>query len=137
MFIPHRLYFAKRSSKWENKGVAFITSNKEPDEKYHTVVRLWEITEEQFYDIWEQEGKGFYPKKLYLGIKNDLEIYTITGDWIHEINPPSESYLDIIKRGLRETTGWNDEQIDNYLRKFLELPTREIIRGNLTPMDQR
>ena len=119
MFIPHRLYFAKKSPRWENKGVAFITSNKESDKNYHSVVRLWEITEEQFYDIWKQEGRGYYPKKLDLGIKDGLKIYTITGDWLQEINPPSERYLDIIRKGLKETTGWDDRQIDEYLKKFI------------------
>ncbi len=80
-FIPYRLYFAKKSSRWGNKGVAFITYEKEPDEKYHTVARLWEITEDQFNEIWEQEGKSWYNVKLYLGKIGELEIYTITGWW--------------------------------------------------------
>ena len=119
MFIPYRLYFAKKSSRWENKGVAFISCEKEPDENYHTVVRLWEITKEQFNDIWKQEGKYLYYKKLYLGIRDGIEIYTITGDWIQESNYPSKSYLEIIKKGLKETTGWNDAEIDEYLNKFI------------------
>jgi len=119
MFIPYRLYFAKKSPRWENKGVAFISCEEETDKKYHTVARLWEITEEQFNDIWQEEGKGWYHKKLYLGTKDGMEIYTITGCWAHEVNPPSENYLSIIKRGLKETTNWENERIEGYLKKFL------------------
>ncbi len=126
MFIPHRLYFARKSSRWGNKGVAFVSYNKEPDKNYHTLVRLWEVTEEQFDCVWKQEGKMSYHKKLYLGVKDGLKIYTITGNWSCEINPPSESYLDIIKKGLKETTNWSDKQIDRYLNRFIrwKIPAR-------------
>jgi len=40
MFVPYRLYFAKRSSRWDKKGVAFLSCEKETKEKYHTLVRL-------------------------------------------------------------------------------------------------
>jgi len=36
-----------------------------------------------------------------------------------ELNPPSRKYFDVIKRGLKETTAWSDEKIENYLKKFL------------------
>ena len=119
MFTPYRLYFAKKSPRWENKGVAFISCEEEPNKNYHTIVRLWEIRKEQFDDIWQQEGKEWYHKKLDLGIKDGMEIYTITGCWTHEINLPSETYLRVIKSGLKETTNWEDERIEDYLKKFL------------------
>ena len=119
MRVPHRLYFAKKSSRWENKGVAFLSCEKEEKPQYHAVVRLWKISESQFIDIHEQEGKSWYHKILVLGEKNGLEIKTITGCWMCELNTPSEKYLDVMKKGLKETTGWNDEQIENYIGKFV------------------
>ena len=46
IFIPYCLYFAKQFLRWGRKGVAFITC--EENKNYQTLVRLWEITEEQF-----------------------------------------------------------------------------------------
>jgi len=54
-----------------------------------------------------------------LGEKDGLTIKTFTGCWMNEINLPSEEYLDIIKNGLKETTGWMDQEIENYLHKFI------------------
>ena len=120
MYVPHRLYFAKRSSKWDNQGVAFLKCEKEDNPEYHAVVRLWEITESQFEDIHEQEGKSWYDKVLFLGEKNGLPIKTITGCWMNEINEPSERYLNVIRKGLKETTGWDDDRINHYLVKFIK-----------------
>ncbi|MFN3599131.1 MAG: hypothetical protein ACK4VK_05285 [Aquificaceae bacterium] len=117
MLIPYRLYFAKRSPRWDNKGVAFISCETEPDKEYHTVVRLWKVSRIQFDDIHEQEGKGWYNVKLYLGNMGGMKIYTFTGCWKDEENSPSEEYLNVIKKGLKETTNWSDEEIENYLEK--------------------
>lgn len=117
MYVPHRLYFAKKSSRWGNKGVAFISCEVEENKDYHSVVKLWKIKEAQFKEIWEQEGEEWYHKKLELGRKDDLKIFTITGCWENERNQPSEKYLNIIKKGLIETTGWSERESDEYLKK--------------------
>lgn len=119
MFVPYRLYFSKQSSRWDNKGVAFLSCKKERNKDYHAVVRLWEITEEQFNYIWTQEGKGWYNQKLSLNEKDGLEIYTITGCWLEEKNIPSERYIKIISKGIKETTNWNDKEVEKYLSKFI------------------
>ncbi|MCX7668115.1 MAG: hypothetical protein N2Z84_04205 [Atribacterota bacterium] len=119
MYVPHRLYFAKKSPRWENKGVAFLSCYKEPDSSYHAVVRLWKVSEIQFRDIQEQEGKSWYDQVLPLGEKEGLEIKTITGSWEHEKQKPSECYLEIVRKGLSETTGWDEAQIEAYLARFL------------------
>lgn len=119
MYIPHRLYFAKNSSRWDNKGVAFITPKKEENTNFHTIVRLWKVTEEQFKEIQEQEGKAWYNIIVDLGEKDGFKILTITGDWLNEIDLPSSRYIEIIKKGLKETTEWPDEEIKNYLKKFI------------------
>jgi len=118
LFVPCRLYFAKESPRWGYKGVAFLTCEKEENDKYHTLVRLWKITEEQFDCIWKQEGKTYYYRKIYIGKKDELEIYTITGCWLKEKNRPTEEYLRYIKLGLKETTRWTDEEIEKYISKF-------------------
>ena len=100
------------------KGVAFITCEK--NKNYQTLVRLWEITEEQFNEIWDQERREWYHKRLYLGEKAGIKIYTITGCWLDKINLPSKEYLEVIKSGLKETTKWNDKKIEKYLEKFLK-----------------
>jgi len=120
MYIPHRLYFAKNSSRWDNKGVAFITSQKEENTNLHTLVRFWKVTEEQFEEIQEQEGKDWYNRMVDLGEKDGLKILTITGDWLNKINLPSSRYIEIIKKGLKETTKWTDKKIENYLKKFIK-----------------
>jgi len=118
MYVPYRLYFAKDSSSWGG-GVAFLACEKEPNSEYHAIVRLWKITEEQFECLHKQEGKGWYHKILILGKKDGLTIKTFTGCWMNNINLPSEEYLDVIKKGLKETTGWTDQEIEKYLCKFI------------------
>jgi predicted RNA-binding protein associated with RNAse of E/G family len=49
-----------------------------------------------------------------------LKILTFTGCWYDEKNTPSQLYLDVLKKGLKETTGWTDEEIDKYWEKFLK-----------------
>jgi len=114
-FVPHRLYFAKHSSLWNNGGVAFLTCEKESCSDYHAVVRLWQITQNQFEEIHNQEGKVWYYRILSLGNKDGLEIKTFTGCWSNELNTPCEDYLYIISKGLKETTGWSDKEIESYL----------------------
>ncbi len=118
MYVPHRLYFAKNSKRWNGKGIAFLTCEKESNPEYHAIVRLWKITEEQFECVHKQEGKGWYHEILTLGEKDGLTIKTFTGCWMDNINLPSEEYLDVIKKGLKETTGWTDQEIEKYLSKF-------------------
>jgi hypothetical protein len=55
--LPYRLYFAKRSPYWGNGGVAFISSDQEPDKNNWTRGRMWKITCEQYEEIKIQEGR--------------------------------------------------------------------------------
>jgi len=120
IFVPYRLYFAKSSSRWDNKGVVFLSCEEEKDKKYYALVRLWKITEEQFNWIWYQEGKTWYPAKLYLGENYGIETYTLTGCWLKEKNRPAKEYIQCIKLGLKETTGWSEDECNKYLSKFME-----------------
>lgn len=118
IYVPYRLYFAKRSSRWGNKGIAFLSCQKEDEMNYWAVVRLWKISEQQFQDIQRQEG-GWYNKILSLGAIGGFEIKTITGCYENEKQQPSDDYLNIIKAGLEETTNWDNDMIKKYLIKFL------------------
>lgn len=119
VYVPHRLYFAMSSPRWEHKGVAFLSCAKEENIDFYAVVRLWRVSEIQFEDVKEGEGRQWYNKELLLGKKDGLEIKTVTGNWESEKNEPSQKYLQVIKDGLKETTRWEDSKIEEYLSKFL------------------
>lgn len=118
IYVPHRLFFAKKSSRWDNKGIAFLSCKKEENKDNGAVVRLWKISKQQFQDLQNQEG-NWYNKILLLGKNDGLEIKTITGCYENEKQQPSDKYLEIIKAGLKETTNWDDKSIKRYLAKFL------------------
>ena len=52
--IPHELYFARESSSWGGKGVAFVKSQR--DDNVKTFGRMYLITREQFTQIVRQEN---------------------------------------------------------------------------------
>jgi hypothetical protein len=117
-FVPYRVYFGKHSGRWDG-GVAFLSPEMEPDREYHAVVRLWKMTREQYECVKSQEG-SWYEKEINLGTLDGLEILTFTSEEKLNYNPPSKLYLDVLKEGLKETTGWTDEEIDKYWEKFLK-----------------
>lgn len=118
MFVPYRLYFAQNSPRWDNGGVAFLSCERTDEKELHALVRLWKINESQFEEILAQEG-SWYHKILYLGDKDGYEVKTFTGCWENEINQLSEEYLEVIRLGIKETTGWDDGKIENYIKNFL------------------
>ena len=54
---------------------------KEYKKDFYVLVKLWQITEDQFVEIQEQEGKLWCNKVLFLGETGGLKIKTITGCW--------------------------------------------------------
>lgn len=116
--VPYRVYFGKYSGRWDG-GVAFLSPEMEPDREYHAVVRLWKMTREQYECVKSQEGES-YAKEISLGTLDGLEILTFTSEKKLNYNPPSKLYLDVLKEGLKEATGWTDEEIDKYWEKFLK-----------------
>ena len=129
IILPYELYFSKESPTWENKGVAFIKSTK--NDKTRTLGRMYLITPEQFKEIMTQENfgnvavsdididfdalikdgeleilAGWYSRIIHLGHEDGLPIFTFTAAWSDDrikLNPPGESYLSTIIRGLIET----------------------------------
>lgn len=117
LWIPYRLYFAKESSSWENKGVAFISPNKESNENNWTLGRMWKITKEQYEHVRNQEGRSWYNHEISLGEGDGLPILTIINATI--LTPykrPSKGYLKTIALGLKETDNWSNEKIFQYLK---------------------
>ncbi|MFO7636688.1 MAG: hypothetical protein R6W96_05235 [Clostridia bacterium] len=117
--IRHALYFAGESRTWGHGGVAFIS--KEHDPGAVTLSRAYLVTEEQFKDIQGQEGR-WYGCTLELGMLEGFPVRTFTRDPLEfrdmETNNPSDAYLEVIRKGLRETyPGMTEEQITGYLDK--------------------
>jgi len=116
--VLYRVYFGGYSDGWKS-GVSFLSPEIEPNREYHAVVRLWKMKREQYECVKSQEGES-YAKEINLGTLDGLEILTFTSEEKLNYNPPSKLYLDVLKEGLKEATGWTDEEIDKYWEKFLK-----------------
>jgi hypothetical protein len=142
--LPFEIYFSRKSKSWENKGVAFIKSQKNADAK--TLGRMYLITKEQFVQVVRQEnrkppadstinidfekaiseggflipGIAWYGRILSLGSEGDNPILTFTDIWRDEdIVPsaPGKKYLRVLIRGIKEAYDLPDEDIVEYLKR--------------------
>lgn len=97
--IPHNIYFAYSSSRWQRKGVAFLDDTK-PGKAYGCA---YKIKMEQFYEIMKLEG-FIYNKQVRLGFIEGVPAYTFTSEGRRsDIKEPSVEYIEIILRGLMQT----------------------------------
>lgn len=127
IMIPYELYFAKNSDSWEG-GVAFISTTKDEDKQ--TYGRMWKVTTDQFLEIWEQEGSGWYNVALHLGKdENGVPIITITNNHKLTTQKPSPNYVKTIIAGLKETYKLSDKTICDYLI------SKDGINGNFKEQD--
>ncbi len=110
---PGRIYFANKSSAWEEKGVAFY----DPDAKGETIMRLYRITKEQLQEVQKQEGlwPQWYGRMIELGTEDGLPVYTITNEVPITRNAPSEKYLSLIRRALIQECGVPEDEAEEYL----------------------
>ena len=122
--IHHELYFANQSRTWGNGGVAFLKL--ERDEDIKTLGRAYLITAEQFEEIKKQEGpsSNWYGYVLELGEMAGIPVKTLTRipekSGHYSTNHPSVEYLDMLRRGLRETyPSMTVEEISRYLDNIL------------------
>lgn len=139
--MPHELYFAKKATKWQGKGVAFIDIEANP--LYHTYSRMYLITRDQFIDIVRQENnhaedleldlesivkKGsfvfretsWYGNVLCVGEEEGHPIFTFTSSQPvkkEEINAPSHEYLSTILKGIRRDMGKSREETLDYIKR--------------------
>jgi hypothetical protein len=137
--LPGTLYFAGQSPQWGG-GVAFY-DHAEPG---FTAARGHLVTAGQLADIAAQEmyrdpreddlledlvlrpleggrhevGPGRYETLVEVGRHDGMPLLTFTSPHGHghvEHTPPTETYLDMIRVGLRESRAWHEEQIASYL----------------------
>ena len=100
VIIPGERYFAKSSSRWQNKGVAFYDWTADGEIRG----RAWLITEDQFCEIKAQEG-GWYEEEIEFCPINGIPARTFTHDnsFRREINHPSKEYELVVQSGEAET----------------------------------
>ena len=119
--IPYDMYFGNSSGSWKGKGVSFLDITKPGIAE--GVAYL--IRREQFEHVVCQENGGCPPEYSYgwyntivsLGTMDGCEVATITNDELREYNEPAETYIDTLKRGLRENNAdMTEKRIDEYLR---------------------
>ena len=131
---PLDLRFAGMSQRWGG-GVCFV----DPNPHGHAYIRAWEVTAEQFEDIFAQEnrraigepfdwqavsqgpaviGSGWYGQVLHV----DLPLATakqpaLTFTWSKPLplNPPSFAYRETVAAGLAEHPNLSPTQINGYL----------------------
>ncbi|MBR7552588.1 hypothetical protein ACFFJI_10160 [Allobacillus sp. GCM10007491] len=137
VMIDFPMFFAKRSSRWDNKGVGFIDTTSDPERP--TYGRMYLITKEQYVDVVRQENNDMmleidfnqlesmgeyvidstkmYGKVLDVGEKEGRPIYTFTHP--HAIDPderitPSITYLKVIGAGIKEAFGISTAALVDY-----------------------
>ena len=96
--IPHNVYFAYKSRRWNRKGVAFL----DQQEDGMSLGCIYKISMEQFGEIQRMEG-AIYGKKIYLGDYDGLPVYTFTASAKRtDFTDPSIQYAEVIMTGLKE-----------------------------------
>lgn len=128
MLIEHPIYFANKSGRWDNKGVAFLDISR----KGICYGKRYLITLEQLEEIHIQEGPSerWYNKLVDLGSEDGIPIKTIThypSDL--EENMPSNSYLEVIRKGVQEAyPNLTKVDIEVYLfERFLKVGEMELL----------
>ena len=117
--IRYPLYFAlpegkSETSNWGPGGVAFIGSIE--DDSSSTICRIYRITRDQFENVRDQEGRGWYGRELVVGERDGLQVLAITSMTVlSNLLSPSEAYLKTIAAGLLETGGLDSEAVADYL----------------------
>ena len=147
-YINSELYFARKSTTWNNGGVAFIKNNFAPSAS--TFAKIYLITEEQFNQVVAQEIKtpgiainftqtkrngssiikqnSWYGRIIYLGDQGGFPMFTFTAENDHvDINRPNDNYLKTIIKGIQESHDVDDITIMDYLL------STEGIDGNIDP----
>jgi hypothetical protein len=111
--LPHNMYYAKSSGRWEGKGVSFLDGTS-PGKAYGVA---YLITSGQFEDIQKAEGATWYDWILELSAVDGIPARTITNHRKLPLNEPSEKYLSVLAEGLKENYVYlRDEEIDEYLQ---------------------
>ncbi len=94
------MYYGNSSSTWDGKGVAFFDSTGNDD----VYMRLYKITWEQFLDVQQQEcnSPNWYGRVVALDVIENCPVYTITSEYKHDYNEPSNVYRDLVESEIRK-----------------------------------
>ena len=149
--LPGTVYFAGDSPQWGG-GVAFY----DHDEPGRTAARGYLVSAEQLADIASQEmyrpvgegdpladllrepllggrhelGPGRYETLLEVGRSDGLPLLTFTAPHGIDHVPhsrPSPAYLALVAEGLRESRGWDHEQVAAYLATIVRPEQRGVV----------
>jgi len=142
MFTSRALKFGGKSQRWSGGGVAFLESTGRDS---RTALRLYDITAQQFEDVFQQENgldepldvdmesviaqglcdltNRWYGRVLLLGNRDEMPIVTITSPRPPGVNAPHPTYLQTIIHGLRSVVDGDG----------FDLHTDDQIREHLTP----
>ena len=100
VIIPYEVYYGNESPSWGGTGVAFLDTSK----KGVSLGRMYLITDAQFEEVWKQEGRSpkWYCDIVDLGEHEGCPIKTFTNNIRRSENPPSEKYLEVVRKGYAE-----------------------------------
>lgn len=119
--MPYNMYYANKSKAWDNKGVSFLDTSIDNGMAYGVA---YLITKKQFDHIFEEENGGvkpgpdstWYNKRHEIATYDNIPVLTITNRSVIKKNSPSERYLDVLFKGLKENySSLSDEEIKEYL----------------------
>ena len=134
--VPHRLLFARESSRWGGGGVAFLDPAATPG--VHTLGRAWLVTWEQFTDVLAQEC-GLPIGSVRVPVLDTVRIIAHPGHWYGCIVPlgplegwpmvtftdeaaaglveggPGPAYRAVIAEGLAEAHGLTPAEAEAYI----------------------
>jgi hypothetical protein len=140
--LPGTVYFAGESPQWGG-GVAFY----DHETPGYTAARGYLVTAGQFADVAAQEmyripqegdpleevvmspldggrhrlGPGRYETLIEVGREDGRPLLLFTSphgaDHV-EHTEPAPAYLAMVAEGLRESRGWDDQQVDDYLARL-------------------
>jgi hypothetical protein len=135
--VPMRLTFSKESVRWDGGGVAFV----DPNQAGQTIVRAWDITADQFEDVFAQEnrldvgttldwqaigtgaytvGAGWYQRLLPVPLdfaSPAQPAVTFTWSSASAYRPPDRRYVETIRSGLGEHDSLDAADVDDYLER--------------------
>ncbi len=110
--LDGEIYFAKHSSRWDNKGVCFLDLSKKDKKSYGWA---YLVDKDKIDAITKEEGGSWYPKQNVGFDKYGIEAYTVTGLERYSETEPGMDYLTIIAAGLRERFDLSQNEIRRYL----------------------
>ncbi len=106
------VYFAKKSGKWDNKGICFLDLNKSSSCSYGWA---YLVDEKKINAISEEEGALWYPVQEIGKDEFGIKAFTVTNIHRFTDNMPGIDYLTIIAAGLNRRFGLSKNEIRRYL----------------------